>query len=487
MFDPLPPFSDVGDWPPLSSPTHRPLNQVEDDGVQAQGGPSFPLESRQPPSHANGISGGGANGRHPSSMDRLARFMSRAMATVAKAETTTSAASEGVGLDLRCCGNAAAPAAVTWPTSQPEAPYPDQNDPTATAAAHSGIIGDPPQQQRQGGPETRLTFREAHSDYIHLREKSRYIDARCSASMRTLQSVSEAVGAPGRELRQSYDAYLRAYYFFRAVERSVRSADAQEDAARRELRRASQAARSAQGKQVRAEAALRAFDAAGDGGSSSSSSSCSSSVNGVNEEMLPPPPPSSPPTSSLPPAPPSGDSAPEEGGASTAGGEREEHDENKAETTTMPCTTRASLELALRIARLEARRAFAEKQRAQAVANDALTLVGALTAGDWCLAGEQYDAAKDTFHDVSRDALSKIQEFEDQTLLFRKLMQGRVEIRRQLVLAYKARERAKVAAEMVAAEAMRIRYVVAFGIDLMVGVDVVGVVTQTTTTIPQES
>ncbi|CBJ48996.1 hypothetical protein Esi_0115_0038 [Ectocarpus siliculosus] len=430
-------------------------NKVEDDCVQAQGGPPSSLESRQPPSHAKGISGGGEHPRHPSSMDRLARLVSRAMVAIAKAETTTSAASEGVGLDLRCSGNAAAVAAVTWPTSQPEAPYPDQNDPTAAAAAaaataaHSGIIGHPAQQQ-QGEQETRLTFREAHSDYIHLREKSRHIDVRCSASIRTLQSVSQAVRAPGRGLHQSYDAYLRAYYFFRAVERSVRAADVQEDAARRELRTASQAARSGLRKQARAEAALRAFDTTG-GGSSSSSSSCSSSVNDVSEEMLPPPTPAPP----LPP-PPSEDSVPKEGGAGTAGGEREEHEENEAETAMMPCVTRASLELALGIARLEARRAFAEKHRAQAVANDALILVGALTAGDWSLAGEQYDAARTAFHDASRDALSKIQEFEDQTLLFKKLMQGRVEIRRQLVLAYKAREAAKVASEL-AAEAMRTR------------------------------
>ncbi|CAM9484979.1 unnamed protein product [Ectocarpus sp. 4 AP-2014] len=418
-------------------------NKVEDDGVQAQGGPPSSLGSRQPPSHAKGVSGGGEHPRHPSSMDRLARLVSRAIATIAKAETTTSAASEGVGLDLRCSGNAAAAAAVTWATSQPEAPYPDQNDPTAAAAAaaHSGIIGHPAQQQ-QGVQEIRLTFREAHSNYIHLRERSRHIEVRCSASIRTLQSVSQAARAPGRGLPQSYDAYLRAYYFFRAVERSVRAADVQEDAAKRELRRASQAARSALTKQARAEAALRAFDTTG-GGSSSSSSSRSSSVNGVSEEMLPPPPPSE-------------DSVPQEGGAGTAGGEREEQEESEAETATMPCTTRAGLELALGIARLEARRAFAEKHRAQAVANDALILVGALTAGDWSLAGEQYDAARTAFHDASRDALFKIQEFEDQTLLFKKLMQGRVEIQRQLVLAYEAREAAKVAAEL-AAEAMRTR------------------------------
>lgn len=392
--------------------------------------------------------------------------MSRAMATVAKAETTTSAAPEGVGLDLRCNGNAvptaAAATTTTWPTSHPEAPYPDQNDPAD--AAHSGIIGHPPQQRQQGGQETRLAFREAHSDYIHLREKSRHIDARCAASIRTLQSVSQTVRAPGRGLHQSYEAYLRAYYFFRAVERSVHAADVKEDAARRELRRASQAARSAQGKQARAEAALRAFDTTG-GESSSFSSSCSSSVSGVNEEMLPPPPP--PP---LPP-PPSGHSAPKEEGACTARGEREGHEEKKAETTTTttPSTTRASLEIALGIARLEARRAFAEKHRAQAAANDALTLVGALTAGDWSLAGEQYDAARSAFHDASRDALSKTQEFEDQTLLFRKLMQSRVEIRRQLVLAYEAREAAKGAAEL-AAEAMSTRYVLLF--DVVVDVDV---------------
>ncbi|CAN0364260.1 unnamed protein product [Ectocarpus sp. 12 AP-2014] len=413
-------------------------NKVEDDGVQAQGGPPSSLESRQPPSHAKGVSGGGEHPRHPSSMDRLGRLVSRAMATIAKAETTTSAASEGVGLDLRCGGNAAAAAAVTWPTSQPEAPYPDQNDPAAAAAAaaaHSGIIGHPAQQQ-QGEQEIRLTFRKAHSDYIHLREKSRYIDVRCSATIRTLQSVSQAVRTPGRGLHQSYDAYLRAYYFFRAVERSVRAADVQEDAARRELRRASQAARSALRKQTRAEAVLRAFDTTG-GGSSSSSSSCSSSVNGVSEEMLPPPPP----------PPPSEDSVLKERRAGTAGRERGEHEQNEAERAMMPCTTRASLELALGIARLEARRAFAEKHRAQAVADDALILVGALTAGDWSLAGEQYDAARTAFHDASRDALSKIQEFEDQTLLFKKLMQGRVEIRRQLVLACEARDAAELAAE----------------------------------------
>ncbi|CAB1100574.1 unnamed protein product [Ectocarpus sp. CCAP 1310/34] len=441
-------------WPPLSSPTHRPLNQVEDDGVQAQGGPPSSLESRQPPSHAKGVSGGGEHPRHPSSMDRLAKLVSRAMATIAKAETTTSAASEGVGLDLRCSGNAAAAAAVTWPTSQSEAPYPDQNDPTAAAvaaaaAAHSGIIGHPAQQQ-QGEQEIRLIFRRAHSDYIHLREKSRHIDVRCSASIRTLQSVSQAVRAPERGLHQSYDAYLRAYYFFRAVERSVRAADVQEGAARRELRMASQAARSALRKQTRAEAALRAFDTTGCG-SSSSCSSCCSSIHGVSEEMLPPAPPAPP----LPP-PPSEDSVTKEGRAGTAGGERKEHEEDEAETATMPCTTRASLELAFGIARLEARRAFTEKHRVQAVANDALILVGALTAGDWSLAGEQYDAARTAFHDASRDALSKIQEFEDHTLLFKKLMQGRVEIRRQLVLAYEARVAAKVAAEL-AAEEMRTR------------------------------
>ncbi|CAN0217574.1 unnamed protein product, partial [Ectocarpus sp. 13 AM-2016] len=437
-------------------------NQVEDDGVQAQGGPPSSLKSGQPPLHAKGVSGGGEHPRHPSSMDRLGRLVSRAMATIAKAETTTSAASEGVGLDLRCGGNAAAAAAVTWPTSQPEAPYPDQNDP---AAAHSGIIGHPTQQQ-QGEQEIRLTFRKAHSDYIHLREKSRYIDVRCSASIRTLQSVSQAVRAPGRGLHQSYDAYLRAYYFFRAVERSVRAADVQEDAARRELHRASQAARSALRKQTRAEAALRAFDTTG-GGSSSSSSSCSSSVNGVSEEMLPPsaqapPLPPSPSEDQAPPLPPSPseDSVPKEGRAGTAGREREEHEQHEAETAMMPCTTRASLELGLGIARLEARRAFTEKHRAQAVADDALIMVGALTAGDWSLAGEKYDAARTAFHDASRDALSKIQEFEDHALLFKKLMQGKVEIRRQLVLAYEARDAAKVASEL-AAEAMRTRYAVA--------------------------
>lgn len=344
-------------------------------------------------------------------MDELAALMSQALATVAMASAVSTVAE---------------PTATTTDVKELPLPLPASAKAPTTAPSKSvNTTTTPPQPREQN---SNSTFHEANSDNIDLRSFANEIDGRCAAAVKTLHAASRAVISPGEELNHSYEAYSSAFCSLQEAERSVRCAEEAEDAAIGELRRVGEAAEAAEEEAAWAAKSLRAFDAGrGSRSGTAKKKQNSDGDGGVGDGSD---------GQETPPAVTS-----DEDGALL----KSTHTHSKSRLM------RESLTLALETARRNAERASAEQFRSQGEAIAAMTLVGARTAGEWSLAAELCDTARERFQRAGVEAIPKIELFSEEALLFRNLNKLRSDTREKLSAASQAREVARVAAAEAAA------------------------------------